>query len=171
VPKDFALRDKREMGTTRRALLGLVPVLLAGLALSTCAPPEDPARAELRARLKQSDSLSSEELGRVLDETGRTLDGKTIRIKLDGAVQDLVEPQREAVLGILTHRAGVFDEGVRMTDGATLRVINAPGRASNAELDAARRLLIDVETLLPRRFEFSSGVAADEYAFDLVIDP
>jgi len=138
---------------------------------SACGSPEDPARAELRARLKQTASMSKEELGRVLDEVGRGIQGKTVKLKQGNETRELDEQQREAVLGILTYRAGVFDEGMRTTDGATLRIINAPGKSSNAELDAARRLLIDADTLLPRRFEFISGVASDEYAFDLVVQP
>ena len=149
----------------------LVPLLLAGVVFSACGRPEDPARVGLRARLEQDAPLSNEELGRVLDEVGRTLAGKTVRIKEGGVTRELDEPQREAVLGILTYRAGVYDEGVRIAGGETLRVINAPGKASNAELDAIRRLLIDAGTLLPRRFEFTSGVGSDEYAFDLVVEP
>lgn len=153
------------------AIMRVVSLLLLCLALSGCGQPEDPARAALRARLKQAAPLSSEELGRVLDEVDRGLAGKTIRVREDDVLQELVEPRRDAVLGILSYRAGVFDEGLRIAGGTTLRVINAPGRSSNAELDAARLLMIDADTLLPRRFEFTSGVASDEYAFDLVIQP
>jgi hypothetical protein len=153
------------------AIARAVSVAVSCLLLSACARPEDPARVQLRARLKQDAPLSNDELGRTLDEVSRALAGKTVRFTQEAVTRDLDAPQREAVLGILTNRAGVFDEGVESAGGATLRVMNAPGRASNAELDAARRLFIDADTFLPRRFEFSSGVSSDEYAFDLVVQP
>jgi hypothetical protein len=153
------------------ALLRVTTLLLATIMIAACGRPEDPARVELRARLEQEATLSNEEIGHLLDEVGRSLAGKTVRIKEGSAPRELDEAQREVVLGMLTYRAGVFDEGLRTVDGAALRVLNAPGRASNAELDATRLLLIDVNTFLPRRFEFRSGVASDEYAFDLVVSP
>ncbi len=150
----------------------IVPLLLACIVLSACGQPEDPARVELRARLKQSAQLSSEELARVLDEVGRTVADKPIRFKQDTVTGDLDQEQRAAVLGMLTERAGVFDEGLR-TDGAiSSRVLNGPDKSLNAEYTATRRLLIDVDTFVPRRFEFSHEVPGiGDYAFDLVIAP
>jgi hypothetical protein len=146
-------------------------MLVASLVISACGQREDPARVELRSRLKQDARLSNEDLGRELDEVSRTLAGKTVRFKQDSVTGTLNEEQRSVVLGMLTDRAGVYDEGVRTTGGATLRVINAPGRSLNSEYEATRRLLVDAETFLPRRFEFTYGVSGlGDYSFDLLID-
>lgn len=148
-----------------------VTLLLLSIVISECGQPEDPARTALRERLKQDARLTDEELGRELDEVSRTVAGKTVRFTQDGATRELNEEQRGDVLGMLTNRAGVYDEGVRVDRGATVRVINAPGKSLNSEYEATRRLLVDVETLLPRRFEFSYGVPGlGDYSLDLLID-
>jgi hypothetical protein len=148
-------------------------LLLAVLALvAGCGAREDPARAALRDRLKQPAAMSEEDLGRVLDEVNRTIADKTVRISDDSTPEVLQGDQRDVVLGMLTYRAGVFDEGLRTDRGATVRIINAPGRSANAEIEATRRLLIDVDTFLPRRFEFSYAFAGfGDYAYDLTVDP
>jgi hypothetical protein len=138
---------------------------------SACGRPEDPARVQLRARVKQAATLPNEDLGRLLDEVSRSLEGKRVRFKQDGATHDLAGEQRDVVLGMLTSRAGVFDEGLQQADGATVRVINAPGASANAEIEASRRLLVDVETFLPRRFEFSYAFPGlGDYSYDLAVD-
>jgi hypothetical protein len=145
-------------------------VLAAALLVSSCAR-EDPARSALRARLEQQEKLSTEEIGRVLDEVGRSLEGRTIRIVDGPSTSDLDEAQREVVLGMLTERAGIFDEGLQSAGGSALRVLNAPGRSENPEIEASRRLFIDVRTFLPRHFEFKYAFPSpDDYAFELVVD-
>ena len=154
------------------AVARFVPWLLAAVLISACAKPEDPARAALRARLKESASLSNEELGRALDEVGRGVEGKAVRMKQDMATPELNQEQREVVLGMLTNHVGVYDEGLRTEGGRTLRVLNAPGVSSNPEYSAARKLWIDVDTFLPRRFEFTYEFQGmGDYAFDLVVGP
>ena len=49
---------------------------------------------------------------------------------------------------------------------------NAPARSDNAEVEAARKLWIDVDTFLPRRFEFVYGVAGyGDYSLALSVGP
>jgi hypothetical protein len=145
-------------------------LLLVMLVVSACAR-EDPARAELRARLKQETQLPPEELGRVLDEVRRTLEGKNVRFMQGAQEFKLDEQERAVVLGMLEIRAGVFDEGMRRDGGTTLRIINAPGRSAYSEHDATRRLLVDVETFVPRRFEFSYDVPGlGDYSFNLLVE-
>ena len=62
-------------------------LLLSGLAILV-RPPEDPARVELRARVQQEARLSEEELARLCDESIRTIEGKTFRIKDGEATRD-----------------------------------------------------------------------------------
>ena len=137
--------------------------------MSSCGRPEDPARTALRARLKQDTRLSGGELKRLLDEVGLTIAGRTFRLKQGDATQALNEEQRDVVFGMLINSAGVFDEGLRSQDGGTFRVLNAPGKPLSSEIEGTRRLWVDVETLVPRRFEFAYAVPGfGDYSFDLL---
>jgi hypothetical protein len=148
-------------------VLALLSTCLIALA---CGPAEDPARAELRERLKQESPLSNEDLARVRDEVGKAMAGKTF-LKEGAATPELDAAEREVVFGMLTDPAGMFDEGLRTKSGTTFRVLNAPGLSGNAEIEASRRLLVDVETFLPARFEFFYAFPGyGDYSFDLVVD-
>ena len=149
-----------------------VLAICCALGTLACGTPEDPARIELRARLKQAAVLSDQDLGRMLDEVGRTVAGKTVRFIQDAVTGELDQTQRDVVLGMLANHVWVYDEGIRSSGNATVRVINAPGLSLYAEYSASRRLLVDVETFLPRRFEFSYEFPGmGDYALDLVIEP
>ena len=51
-----------------------------------------------------------------------------------------------------------------------MRVLNAPGISQYMEYSAMRRIMVDVETFLPRRFEFSYEFQGmGDYGFDLVV--
>ena len=146
--------------------------LLACVLLSACGRGEDPATATLRARLAQEARLSSDELSRLREEIGRTIAGKTVRIKEGAAVRAMTDEERTVIFGMLTQPAGMYDEGVRREGPATFRVLNAPGRSLNSEIEASRRLSVDVQTLLPRRFQFAYAFPGyGDYAFDLVVEP
>lgn len=142
---------------------------LAAFVIAGCTR-EDPARSALRARLKEAPQMSQQDLGRTLDEVAKSLAGKTLLVKVDAATKEMNQEQRDVVLGMLTDRIGVFDEGLRTDGGVTVRVLNAPGLSTNPEYSAARRLLIDIETFVPRRFEFSYEFPGmGDYAFDLAL--
>jgi hypothetical protein len=145
-------------------------ILLATIGLASCATPEDPARAALRSRLQQQDALSADEIARVFDEVSRALQGKTIRIARGSTATDLAAAEREVVVGMLADRTGVFDEGLRSGGGRQARVFNAPGQSNNPEIEASRRLFVDVETFLPLRFEFAYAFPSpDDYSYDLEV--
>lgn len=147
--------------------------------MASCAPPEEPARIELRARLKQAAVLSEEELGRMLNEVDRSIGDKVVRFTRDAAAGEpgaaggeLNKEQREVVLGMLTNHNGVYDEGLSKAGDAPVRVFNAPGLSLHAEYSAARRLFVDLETFLPRRFEFKYEFEGmGDYSLELVVDP
>jgi hypothetical protein len=140
------------------------------LVATACARPEDPARTALRSRLEQAGPLTHEEIGRVFDEVERSLEGKEVRVVRDGAGRQLTDDEREVILGMLTDRVGVFDEGLRTPGDASLRVFNAPGLSTNPEIEAIRRLFVDVRTFLPRRFEFAYAFPSpDDYQLDLAV--
>ena len=159
------------MMNSSRSLAGAVSSLLICFAISGCGRAEDPARVELRERLKQAASLSGEELGRLRDEVSRNIAGKTILARQGETTQALNEEQRIVVFGMLTEPIGMFDEGVREEGGLTFRVLNAPGISSNSEIEVARRLWIEVETFLPRRFQFNYAfLNPEDYSLELVVD-
>lgn len=97
---------------------------------------------------------------------------RTFVIRDPAGTRTLDERQRTIVFGMLSHPAGVFDEGLEADDTGRFRVLNAPGESPSSEIDVARRLFIDVETMLPRRFEFTYGFPHPEnYQYDLIVSP
>ena len=148
-----------------------IAILVALIGVAACAPREDPQRAELRARLRQETQLSADEIARVFEQVQGSLQGKPIRIARGATKTDLGASERDAVLGMLSDRAGVFDEGLRTGGGRRARVFNAPGVSNNPEIEASRRLMVDVETVLPLRFEFAYAFPnPDDYSLDLIVE-
>jgi hypothetical protein len=149
-----------------------VPLLLAAcVAMAACGRPEDPARVALRERLRQKPQLSAEELARVRGEVSRAIEGRRVRIKAAEGAHEMDQEQRGVVLGMLTDPVGMFDEGPREEAGRMFRVLNAPGDSPNAEIEASRKLWIDLDTFQPSRFEFVYGIAGyGDYAFDLTVE-
>jgi hypothetical protein len=157
--------EGRKIG--RAAVLGLWCALIAA-----CAAPEDAARVELRERLKESRQLTGDELGRLRAEVNRAIAGKRFRIQEGDATRTFDDEQRRLVFGMLDEPVGMFDEGLVTDEGAAFRVLNSPGESANPEIEASRRLWIEVESLLPRRFEFTYAFPAPgDYAFELVAEP
>ena len=144
---------------------------IAALSVADCAAPEAPERVELQARLGQEGQLSADEIARVFEQVDQAVQGKTVRISRGATTNDLDAAEREVVLGMLRERAGVFDEGLRSGGGRRARVFNAPAVSNNPEIEATRRLFVDVETFLPLRFEYASAFASpDDYSLDLIVN-
>jgi hypothetical protein len=153
----------------RRIPLPLFVLACVAILAPACAPPEDPARVELRARLKEQAVLTGEELGRVVTEVSKSIGDKPVRISQDGVAKDLDAGLRDVVLGMFESR-GMYDEGLRDVGGRSVRVLSAPGISEYREYSATRRIMVDVETFLPRRFEFSYEYPGmGDYGFDLVV--
>jgi outer membrane lipoprotein-sorting protein len=150
-------------------IVRVAALLLTCAVCSACGAREDPARTELRERLEQGATLSSEELARFRAEVSKSVEGQ-IFVTVGPVAQELDAEQRATVFGMLTEPAGMFDEGIRREQGVTFRVLNAPGRSTSQEIEASRRLWVDVETFLPRRFEFTHAFQGyDDYSFDLTL--
>ena len=153
------------------AMVRAILLFLACAVMSVCERAEDPARVALRLRLTQQAPLSSEDLARFREEVSRSLVDKRVRIRSGAVSSEMTPDQRSAVLGMLTDPAGEYDEGLRQEAGTTFRVLNAPGLSSDSEIEATRRLWVDVETFRPRRFVFASAFPGHgDYAFDLVVE-
>jgi len=95
-----------------------VGVLLLVMAIAACVRPEDPVRAELRARLKLENRLSTDELDRLRHEVSRAVAGKRFRIAEGETIRDLTEQEQGMLLAMLDQPAGMFDEGLRRVGGA-----------------------------------------------------
>jgi len=146
-------------------------LLLAAVGIARCTPAENPHRAELRARLAQEGQLSQDEIGRLFEQVDQALQGKTVRVSRGATTSELGAGEREVVLGMLRERAGVFDEGLRSGGGRRARVFNAPAVSNNPEIEATRRLFVDVDTFLPLRFEYAYAFPSpDDYSLDLKVN-
>jgi uncharacterized tellurite resistance protein B-like protein len=167
IPTETAIIHSNRLLQMARALA----LILASAVISACGTPEDPARVALRERVKQDTRLSDEDLSLLIKETARGVEGKSVRIRTGTTLEELDVVQRDTVLGMLTNPAGVFDEGLRTEGDAVSRVINGPGEPWSFEIEATRRLWIDVDTFLPRRFEFTYFIAGlGDYSYDLVVE-
>ena len=160
----------RDIRAHNRALLRIALVLVCLIGSVACSPAENPERTALIARLGQEGQLSPDEIGRVFEQVDQVLRGKTVRVAHGAISTDLGDAERAVVLGMIGDRAGVFDDGLRTGGGRQARVFNAPGRSNNPEIEATRRLFVDVETFLPLRFEFSYAFPSpDDYSLDLMV--
>lgn len=141
------------------------------LTLVGCRAGGNPARAALRARLAQPAPLTGEELASARAAVLDTIRGKHVQIPQGSATRDLNDEERTLVLGMLTESTGLFDEGLRQRGTVRTRVLNAPGVSEDREIEATRRLFIDIDTLEPVRFEFAHAFPAPgDYAYDLTVN-
>jgi hypothetical protein len=153
----------------RRLLCVLLAIAATTLA---CESKEEKARAEFSARLKQEARLTREEIARLYEEIGRALAGRKILAKQGAVTRELDDRQSAAVLGMLSDPSLVGDRGVRTVNGVTMRGLDANGTPPTSEIDATQILWIDVETFLPRRYEFTYAMSGlGDYAYDLEVAP
>lgn len=154
-----------------RGMIELVTVAGVCAILSSCASPEDPARAALRDRLRQEAALTPDELDRLRVEVTKTMASSVFQVREAERTRALDGEQQAVVFGMLSEPAGMFDEGLHEDPDGTFRVLNAPAASPSSEIDAARRLWIDVDTLLPRRFEYTYGFSHPEnYTYEIVTE-
>ena len=134
-----------------------------------CGSPEDAARAQFRERLHASTPLTQPEINQLVGYTLAAVGGRPVRIREQGTVRELDAKGRAEVLAVLGGGPPVSDAGLRKADGRTLRGIEGPGTPVQSELDAARTLWIEIDTLLPLRFELTYSLPGfGDYAYDIV---
>lgn len=148
-----------------------VALIVAAPATAACRSKADRLRDEFKVRLKTSAPLSRSELTRLMDETNRAMEGRKIRFVSNGVSHEPDEQERAAVLAVLHGQSSVEDGGVRDGNGATLRGVAGPATPVNSELEAIASVWVDVDTFLPRRYEFSYGQSASgDYAYDITFE-
>ena len=133
---------------------------------------EDPSRTAMRTRLKQESRLTPDEIRRLFDLIGPAIANQRVIVKQGARSRALDEEERTKVLGILSDPAAVYDASLRREGDHMWRGIATGGTAALSELDAMQTLWIDVETFLPRRYEFEySSPGFGDYAYDLSFSP
>jgi hypothetical protein len=153
----------------RGVCYGLSMLLLAGSAAAQ--PGAVDSSEAFRARLKANVELSQDDRTRLIAESARAMAGKVARIQDGPLTHDLDDKSRAGIFAILTGRLPVEDGGLRMAGGGTLRGLRAPATPPQSEVDASETLWIDLETLLPRRFEFTYSMPGfGDAAFDLTFE-
>ena len=166
-------RSRHDRSRDRTTRLAWPAILLAGIAvLVGCSAPEDPARVTLRERLRDEQQLTDAELAQVRAVIARAIDGNVVRAREGNETRELKNAERADVFNMLEHPEGLFDEGLRREPEGLVRVLNAPGKSDNLEIEASQRLWIDVEALTPRRYLFQYAFPGyGDVAFDLVVEP
>jgi hypothetical protein len=150
----------------RRAGYALVLISLAAC------HTEDPVRVAMRARLRQETRLTPDEIRRFFDQIAPAIADKKVSVKEGALTRALDEPQRTSVLGMLSDPGSVYDGGLKVDGKNVWRGVKTGGTAALSELDATQTLWIDVDTFIPRRYEFEySSPGFGDYAYDLSFSP
>lgn len=149
----------------------LTVVLLVAASAASCQSSEERARAQFRARLKNTAPLSRDEMARFIDEITRAMSGKVARVQEGPVTRELDDRGRSAIFDLLTGRIGVEDAGSRTVGQTTVRGLRGPATPSTSEIDATQTLWVDADTLLPRRYELTYSMPGfGDVGYDLTFD-
>ena len=151
---------------TRATCLLIVACLLPGC------HHEDPARASLRARLREERRLTPDEIRAFFVQIAPVVAGKKVSVTQGAVTRELSADERSSVLGLLSDPGSVYDEGLRREGSSTWRGLKTGATPPTSELDAMQTLWIDVDSFVPRRYEFAySSPGFGDYAYDLMLVP
>jgi hypothetical protein len=150
----------------------LAAAIIATAAITACRSETDRMRGQFTDRLRQPAPLTPLELSHLIDESSRAMDGRQMRFVSRGVSHEPSEQERAALVTLLHGQISVEDGGVRDRNGAALRGVSGPATPVNSELEAIASVWVDVDTFLPRRYEFSYGQSgAGDYAYDITFPP
>jgi len=146
--------------------------MIAATSVVACRAGDDPARASMRARLKQESRLTPEEVRGLFSQIAPVIAGKQVQVTQGALSRTLDDRERMSVLGMLSDPGEVYDGGLKV-DGKNLwRGLKTGGATVLSELDATQTLWIDVDSFVPRRYEFEySSPGFGDYAYDLRFVP
>jgi hypothetical protein len=126
----------------------------------------------MRARLKQDTRLSPEEVRGLFAQIAPVIAGKQVQVTQGALTRTLEDSERTSVLGMLSDPGEVYDGGLRIDGMNVWRGLKTGGTTALSELDATQTLWIDVESFVPRRYEFEySSPGFGDYAYDLTFSP
>jgi hypothetical protein len=124
----------------------------------------------MRARLKEERRLSPDEVRALFDQIAPGVGDKKVSVKQGAVTRELSAEERTSVLGILSDPGRVYDEGVRREGNSIWRGLTTGATPAMSELDAMQTLWIDVESFVPRRYEFAySSPGFGDYSYDLIL--
>ena len=146
-------------------------VLTVVAALAAC-HSEDPSRAAMRGRLKLEARLTPDEIRQFFQFIAQEIANKKLSATQGALTRALDDQERASVLGLLSEPDAVYDAGMRSMGMTTLRGLKTGATPVLSELDATQTLWIDVDTFVPRRYEFEySSPGFGDYAYDLSFNP
>jgi hypothetical protein len=146
-------------------------LLTLATSLAAC-QPEDPSRTALRARLKQENRLTPDEIRAFFDQIATVIANKKVTVKQGALTRALDDEQRTGVLGMLSDPGSVYDGGLKVDGKSQWRGLKTGGTPPMSELDATQTLWVDVDSFVPKRFEFEySSPGFGDYAYDLTFVP
>jgi hypothetical protein len=150
----------------------IVCVVITLAMVAACVATDDPARAGLRARLNQQARLTPEEIRRLFDLIAPAIAERKLSVREGALTRTLNDEQRTAVLGMLTDPGAVYDIGLKAEGKNVWRGLRTGATIATSELDAMQTLWIDVDSFIPRRYEFEySSPGFGDYAYDLAFAP
>jgi hypothetical protein len=142
-------------------------LLTAATSLAAC-QAEDPSRVAMRARLKQESRVTPEEVRGLFAQVAPVIAGKQVQVTQGALTRTLDDRERATVLGLLSDPGEVYDGGLRVDGKNVWRGLKTGGTPALSELDATQTLWIDVDSFVPRRYEFEySSPGFGDYAYEL----
>lgn len=160
------------------SVVQLMRVAVGGVCLAVhltvvlgAASQNGPDPGQVRARLLDAKPLSEEEIGQTVEAVNARLGHRSFSVS-DGTQSSQVDDRARAMLLlVLSGTVAVADLGLKATTGGTVRGLRSPATPPRSEVGANQILWIDVESLLPRRFEFLYDVPGmGDIAYDFVFD-
>jgi len=146
-------------------------LLLVVSSLAAC-QREDPARTAMRTRIKQETRLTPAEMRTFFDQIAVSIAGEKVMVREGALTRSLDDQQRGSVLGLLSDPESVADGGLKVEGEHMWRGVEADATPALAELSATQTLWIDVDSFVPRRYEFTySSPGFGDYAYDLTFVP
>ena len=126
----------------------------------------------MRVRLKEERRLTPDEIRAFFDQIAPEVADKKVRVRQGAVTRELSADERTSVLGILSDPARVYDEGLRHEGSGMWRGLTTGATPAMSELDAMQTLWIDVDSFVPRRYEFAySSPGFGDYSYDLRFGP
>ena len=146
--------------------------MIAATSVVACRAGDDPARPSLRARLKQERRLTPDEVRGLFAQIAPVIAGKQVHVTQGALSRRLEDRERSSVLGMLSDPGEVYDGGLKVDGKNVWRGLKTGGAPVLSELDATQTLWIDVDSFVPRRYEFEySSPGFGDYAYDLTFVP
>lgn len=147
--------------------LCVVALCVVALCAVACGAPDRAVKERLAAPAK----LTQEEMAQTLQAVGRAMNGRSPRVKQGAVTRPLDERERAQVFDVLADARGLEDVGIKQIDNVNVRGLRVPATSPQSEIEATGTVWIDVNTLLPRRYDFAYAMPGfGDYTLDLTFE-